>query len=85
MTISPERERQLCAWSTNPADALRAIQFLLARVRELEQTATISVPALQRVAGTNEEPTDWQASVARTALRKLADIGPLPDYPSLSE
>ncbi len=36
MTISPERERQLCAWSTNPGDALRAIQFLLTRVRELE-------------------------------------------------
>ncbi len=82
MTISAERERQLLASVEYPPAALRAIQFLLGRVRELEQTATISVPALQRVAGTNEEPTDWQASVARTALRKLADISPLPPYPA---
>ncbi len=37
MTISPERERQLCSWSRYPSDALRAIQILIARVRELEK------------------------------------------------
>ncbi len=36
VTISPERERQLCSWSRYPSDALRAIQILIARVRELE-------------------------------------------------
>ncbi len=36
MTISPERERQLLASAAYPGDALRAIQFLLGRVRELE-------------------------------------------------
>ncbi len=36
MTISPERERQLLASVEYPPAALRAIQFLLTRVRELE-------------------------------------------------
>ncbi len=36
MTISPERERQLLASVAYRSDALRAIQFLLSRVRELE-------------------------------------------------
>ncbi len=36
MTISPERERQLLASVEYPPAALRAIQFLLGRVRELE-------------------------------------------------
>ncbi len=46
MTISAERERQLLASVAKPWDALRAIQSLLTRVRELEKreaelTATI--------------------------------------------
>ncbi len=36
MTISPERERQLLASVAYRSDSLRAIQFLLTRVRELE-------------------------------------------------
>ncbi len=37
MTISPERERQLLASVEYPPAALRAIQVLLGRVRELEK------------------------------------------------
>ncbi len=37
MTISPERERQLLASVAYRSDSLRAIQFLLTRVRALER------------------------------------------------
>ncbi len=37
MTISPERERQLLASAASFPDAIRAIQFLLTRVRTLER------------------------------------------------
>ncbi len=42
MTISAERERQLLASAANPSDALRAIQFLLTRVRALEAQAELA-------------------------------------------
>ncbi len=55
MTISAERERQLLASVAYRSDALRAIQFLLARVRELEKREDELTAALQ--------PFDYQARI----------------------
>ncbi len=67
MTISPERERQLLASVEYPPAALRAIQFLLTRVRELEKREVISIAALQEIT----EADVYARQIADAALEAL--------------
>lgn len=74
MTISPERERQLCAWSTNPADALRAIQFLLTRVRALEECADYCLERDNSARAMALELTAAQSRVRELERREVISI-----------
>ncbi len=71
MTISPERERQLLASVEYPPAALRAIQFLLTRVRELERREAELTHALQTIAAGHDptvKPVCPGYTIAREAL-----------------
>ncbi len=70
--------------SSAVARSAKSVRDLLRRVRELENREAIAIPALQRIVGTGTAAItgDWHTEVARRALEKLADIGPLPDYPA---
>ncbi len=70
MTISPERERQLLASAAYPGDALRAIQFLLTRVRELEKRDAELTHALQTIAA-GHDPTYKPVCPGYTIAREV--------------
>ncbi len=71
MTISAERERQLLASVAYRSDALRAIQFLLARVRELEKREDELTAALEKIAGPTDGLRDWKILTAREVLGQV--------------
>ncbi len=70
MTISPERERQLLASVTYRSDSLRAIQFLLTRVRELERREAELTAALQTIAA-GHDPTFKPVCPGYTIAREV--------------